>query len=134
MVRGSAIMWVSRMRNTDSCIASTWSSRAADVAAEGAVAAEEGVDGVAQHGAGAPRHVLERRVGLMSVAPCDGEPLRRLRDVHGVIADALEVARHLDRADDEAEVARHRLLQREQLERRRLELQLHARRARGRPR
>ena len=53
------------------------------------------------------------------------EPLRRLRDVDGVIADALEIARDLDRADDEAEIARHRLLECEQLERGRFDLELH---------
>ena len=53
------------------------------------------------------------------------EAQRRLRDVDRVIADALEVARHLDRGDDEAKVARHRLLQGEQLERGGLDLELH---------
>ena len=38
------------------------------------------------------------------------EPDRALSDVHGVIADALEVVRDLDRGDDEPKVARHRLL------------------------
>ena len=45
------------------------------------------------------------------------ESLRALRDVDGVIADALEIARDLDRTDDEAEVACHRLLQGEELHR-----------------
>ena len=50
------------------------------------------------------------------------EALRRLRDVHGVVAHALEIARDLDRADDEAEIARHRLLEREQRDGERLDL------------
>jgi hypothetical protein len=41
-----------------------------------------------------------------------------------VVAHALQVARHLDRAHEEAQVARHRLLQREQLHGRALDLQL----------
>ena len=52
------------------------------------------------------------------------EPQRALRDVHRVIADALEIVRDLDRADDEAKVARHRLLQREQRDRALLDLDL----------
>ena len=51
---------------------------------------------------------------------------RRLRDVHRVVADALQVARDLDGADDEAEVARHRLLQREQRDGEVLDLDLEA--------
>ena len=61
----------------------------------------------------------------MIVVRCAMSRCARLRDVDRVIADALEIARDLDRADDEAKVARHRLLQREQLERRRLDLELH---------
>ena len=37
-----------------------------------------------------------------------------LGDVHRVVADALQVVRHLDGRDDEAEVAGDRLLEREQ--------------------
>jgi hypothetical protein len=43
-----------------------------------------------------------------------------------VVADPLQIARHLDRADEEAQVARHRLLEREQLHRRALDLELEA--------
>ena len=53
-----------------------------------------------------------------------GEPDRALGDVHGVIADALQIVRHLDRPDDESKVARHRLLKREQLDRCLLDLEL----------
>ena len=52
------------------------------------------------------------------------QSLRGLRDVHGVIAHALEIARDLDRADDEAKVARHRLLQREERDGEPLDLDL----------
>jgi hypothetical protein len=41
-----------------------------------------------------------------------------------VIADALQIVRCLDRADDEAEVARHRLLERQERDREPLDLDL----------
>ena len=41
----------------------------------------------------------------------------RLRDVHRVVTDALQIARDLDGADDEPQVARHRLLKGQQLDR-----------------
>mgnify|MGYP007014881271 CR=1 FL=1 len=78
--------------------------------AECAVAADEGVEGVAEHGARPTRHLCEGGDGRYGGALID-QAHRALRDVDRVIADALEVARHLDRADQETEVAGHRLLE-----------------------
>src|SRR5688572_9645802 len=75
----------------------------AHVAPQRAVGPEEGVDRVAEHGAGATRHVLDLRIGGDRRLEGD-EPQRGLGDVHGVVAYPLQVTRHLDRSDDEAEV------------------------------
>src|SRR5450432_1185551 len=85
----------------------------AHVTTEHAVAANEGVERVAEHVAGAASHILDFRIGG-DVGAHRHEALGGLRDVHRVIAHALEIARDLDRADDEAQVARHRLLEREE--------------------
>ena len=49
---------------------------------------------------------------------------RALRDIGGVIADALEIAGDLERGNDLAQIARHRLAQRQQAHRQALELAL----------
>ena len=78
------------------------------------VAADEGVERVAEHALGDGRHprdvdqLLDRRVA--DVAP------RRLGDVDGEIADAFEVGVDLDGGDDRAQVDRHRLIERQQRE------------------
>ena len=51
---------------------------------------------------------------IMIGARCGDDAQRRLGDVDRVVAHALQVARDLDGADDEAQVAAHRLLQRQQ--------------------
>ena len=78
------------------------------------VAADVGVERVAQHFLRDERHarnvdeLLDRR--MLQVAG------GRLGDVHGQVAHALEVAVDLDRRHDGAQVGRHRLLERQQLE------------------
>ena len=78
------------------------------------VAADERIEGIAQHGLGDTRHsrdvdqLLHRRVRRVAA--------RRLRDVHRQIADAFEVRVDLDRGDDRPQVGRHRLEQCQQRE------------------
>src|ERR1051325_1408406 len=88
----------------------------ADGPPQRAIGTNEGVDGVAEHFTRALRHLVD----LEARRPRNGhveETQRALRDVHRVVTDALEIARDLDCADDEAEIARHWLLQGEQRDR-----------------
>ena len=123
MFRASAIMCVSRIRKSELSRASTASSALQTSRPSVAVGANEGVERVAQHAARAPRHVLDLGLGR-DRRPDRDQSLRALRDVDRVVADALEVARDLDRAHDEAEIARHWLLEGEQLDRQALDLDL----------
>src|SRR5690606_29382429 len=71
---------------------------------------------------GDPDHLLhlgQRRQRRRAEHVLDG-----LGDVDGVVADALEVGRDAERGGDEPEVARHGLLEREELDRGLLELEL----------
>ena len=93
----------------------------ADFAAQRAVGPNEGIECITQHTARAARHVLDFRVGNDGRTKRE-EPEGRLRDVYRVITDPLQIARDLDGADDEAEVASHGLLQRQQFDSQRLDL------------
>src|SRR5512140_657752 len=95
----------------------------ADIASERPVRTNERIERIAEHQSRTSGHVLDLRIGG-DVRLHLHESLRGLRDVHRVVPHALEVARNLDRADDEAEVARHRLLEREQRDREPLDLHL----------
>ena len=111
---GSSIMNVSRIRKTERCRTSTLSSRRQIFAAGGGVAADEGLERIGEHLAGEPCHLDD--LGLGGDRPAGDQPLGRLGDVDGVIADALEVVGDLERRREHAQVARHRLLQREQVD------------------
>ncbi len=116
-------MWVSRIRNTERCRASTLSSRQADLAGRGGIAADERLERVGEHLAGQPGHLDDLR--LRRDGPRLGQPLGRLGDVDRVVADPLEVVGDLERGGEHPEVARHRLLQREQVDALLLDLHLH---------
>jgi CheY-like chemotaxis protein len=76
------------------------------------VAADEGVERVGEHLARLARHLLDLGLRVMAgSARCCG-----LGDVDRVVADALQVVGDLHRHRDQPEVARHRLLQREQVD------------------
>src|SRR5215217_5455474 len=87
--------------------------RATDVTSQLPVGPHEGIQGIGKHLARSPHHVLDLRC-RRDVRLRGDEALRRLRDVDGVVADAFQVARHLDGAHEEPEVARHRLLEGEE--------------------
>ena len=84
---------------------------AADGTARLRVAAHERVERVGEHGACLACHLEE--LGLGDDGARGHEALRRLRDVHGVVADALQVVGDFHRGGEEAEVAGHRLLSRQ---------------------
>ncbi len=81
---------------------------------EAGVAADEGVERVAQHALRDVRHprnvdqFLDRRMRHVA--------LRRLGNVDGEVADALQVGVDLHGGDDRAQVDRHRLVERQQRE------------------
>jgi hypothetical protein len=87
-----------------------------DGTAKLAVGAHERAQGIAKHLAGALRHDRDLRRWTHDPPRLSGadQAQRRLGDVHGVIADPLEIAGDLDRADDEPKIARHRLLKSEE--------------------
>ena len=117
-------MCVSRIRNTERCRASTLSSRRQTSRPAGGVAADERLQGVRQHVACQPGHLDD--LGLGRDRPRLRQPLGALRDVHRVVADPLEVVGDLERRGEHAEVARHRLLEREEVDALLLDLDLHA--------
>ena len=74
----------------------------------------ECIERVAEHFASAASHHLDLgnanvHFGLVR------QTQRRLSDVDSVIANPLEIVRHFDGANDETKIARHWLLQRQQL-------------------
>ena len=81
---------------------------------QGNVAADKGVEGVAEHRLRQLAHSrdvnqrLDRRVAQVALAG--------LADVHGQVAHPLEVGVDLDGGDDHAQVGGHRLVQGQQLE------------------
>ncbi len=121
---GSSIMWVSRIRNTDRCRASTLSSRRQTSRPAGGVAPDEGLEGIGEHVPGQPGHLDD--LGFRGDRPGLGQPLGRLGDVDRVVADPLEVVGDLERRGQHPEVASHRLLQGQQVDALLLDLDLHA--------
>ena len=97
--------------------------RTTNVTSELPVGPHEGVQRIREHPARPARHVLDLG-GRRDARLRRHEALGALRDVHGVVAHPFEVARDLDRAHEEAQVARHRLLQGEQPDRALLDVQL----------
>ena len=89
--------------------------RAADRERQLLVLAHEGIQAPVQHAAREIRHAGQVDRGLDR--QLDGQLLCSLGDVLGEVADALEVGGDLQRRGDEPEVARGRLMQREQLDR-----------------
>ena len=86
------------------------------------VAFDEGVEHVMDHLGRDARHLGQQRQRLDLARPVDlGHPLG---DVLGIIADALDHARDLERGDDVAKVGRHRRAKRDQLDRAALGLDL----------
>jgi hypothetical protein len=78
------------------------------------VAADDGVESVADHFFGEFGHAWEIDVRLHAWVAKDAEAA--LRDVHGLIADALEVVVDARDGEDEAEVGGHQLMEREELD------------------
>jgi hypothetical protein len=78
------------------------------------VAGDEGIDGPVQHRLGDFGHPRQHR--LLADGAVIDVAARRLGDVHGEIADPLQVGVDLDRGDDDAQVDGYRLLQRQQFE------------------
>src|SRR6266566_9901315 len=77
------------------------------------VAANDGVEGVADHFLGEFAHAREIDVGLDARVAEDTE--RALRDVDGLVADALEIVVDARDRQDEAEIGGHELVQGEKL-------------------
>src|SRR5207249_274950 len=84
-----------------------------DALGEVRVAADEGVERVAQHAVRDLRHL--RNVHQLLDGGVTEVARRGFGDVDGQIADAFQVRVDLHRRQDGAEVDRHRLVQREQL-------------------
>ena len=95
---------------------------AADIAGGGRVAPHEGLERIGEHLPRQARHLDQFR--LRSDGPGLGQAFRRLRDVDGVIAHPLEVVGDLERRGEHPEVARHRLLEAEELDALLLDLDL----------
>jgi hypothetical protein len=77
------------------------------------VAANDGVEGVANHFLGELAHARQIDVRLDARVPEDAE--RALGDVDSLIADALEIVVDAGNGQDEAEIGGHELVQREKL-------------------
>ncbi len=92
------------------------------IARERTVAAHERVERIGEHVRGDAHHLLDLRDDRER--RCLHQPAHALGDVDGVVAHPLEIARDLHRHGDEAEVPRHGLLQREQVDRVVLDLHL----------
>jgi len=78
------------------------------------VAADDGVESVADHFFGKLAHTREIDVGLDAGMAEDA--LRGLRDVHGLVADALEVVVDARNGQDKAEIDGHQLMKGQQLD------------------
>ena len=89
----------------------------------GGVAPDEGLQRVGEHLPGQPGHVDD--LGLRRDGPGLNQPLGRLGDVDRVVAHPLEVVGDLERRGEHPEVARHRLLQRQQVDALLLDLHFH---------
>ena len=116
-------MCVSRIRKTEPVQGVHLVVAEADLAAGRGVAADEGLERVRQHLAREPGHLDDLRLGRDR--PGLRQPLGRLRDVHRVIADPLQIVRDLERGEEHAEVAGHRLLERQEVGAHLLDLHLH---------
>src|SRR6266403_4686921 len=77
------------------------------------VAADDGVEGIANHFLGELAHARQIDVGLDARMPEDAE--RALGDVDGLIADALKIVIDAGNGQDEAEIGGHELVEREKL-------------------
>jgi len=95
----------------------------ADLPSRLGVAPDERLEGVGKHVAREARHLDDLR--LRGDGALVGEPHRRLRDVDGVVAHPLEVVGDLQGGGQHAEVARHRLLEGQQVDAHLFKLDLH---------
>ena len=111
---GSAIMKVSSSRKIWSLSASTSSSAAHTARASSVSRAHEGVQALLAPCAAPARPSAAGRCSGLSWGSWFSS-MRALGDVHRLVADALEVGDDLHGGGDEAQVARRRLVQREQL-------------------
>src|SRR5215203_7267951 len=96
---------------------------AADLAPRLRVAANERLESVREHFTSQSSHFDD--LGFRCDRPCLVQPLGRLRDVHRVISNSLEIVRNLQGRWEHAEVARHRLLQGQQIDALLLDLYFH---------
>ena len=94
----------------------------ADLAAQFGIAADERVERAGQHRPCLAGHLEQLRLGRDQ--PGLEQPLGRLRDVHRVVAHALQVVRDLGGRHQQPQVPRHRLLGGEQVDHRLLDLEL----------
>ena len=78
------------------------------------VAADDGVEGVADHFFGDFAHAREIDVGFHARVAQDADA--GLRDVDGLVADALEIVVDARDGEDEAEIDGHQLMEREELD------------------
>ena len=108
MLRGSSIMWVRRSRNTESSSASISASRSHTVPRALGVALGVGVEHVLHQLGGDVVHVAQADDRARHPR-FDADLQRPFGDVLGQVADPLEVAGDPDRADDLAQIDRHRL-------------------------
>ena len=76
------------------------------------VLADEGADSVRHHAARRRGHFRDVALALCFGV---GDILERLRDVGGLVADALHVGNHLQRRGDDPQIAGHGLLLQEEL-------------------
>ena len=77
----------------------------ADAVGQRRVAVDEGVEALLEHRLGLRGHLAQVEGHLVGLEV--RQELRALGDVHGQVADALQVAVHLQDGDDEAQVAGH---------------------------
>ena len=107
-------MKVSRIRNTDRWRISTLSSRRQ--ISRPATASLRMKASSASESISRARRAISTISGSGAIGRLPGELLHRLGDVDGMIADALDVVGDLQRGGEHAEVARHRLLQGEEVD------------------
>src|SRR6266566_356569 len=86
----------------------------ADLPPQLRVATHEGIERAGEHGARLTGHL--EQLGLGGDEPGAEQPLGRLRDVHRVVADPLQVVGDLGRRHQKPEVPRHGLLGGEQVD------------------
>ena len=90
---------------------------------QGDVLFDERLHAVVQHGHGDLRRAAPHRTSAAAAATPSRSD-HALRDVHGLVADALEVGVHLDDRTHQPQVGRDRILQREELDAQVVDLEL----------